>query len=202
MGIDWLLLKPNSKEYINLPKKGEWCNDLWKIWDVLQDIESGETLVFMNDESKKYGEILDSPKWKEIELSDDLEWKAAFDAALRLKEKGESDKRVKNIAEECHIIPLFGYQMCDGSLHYRLSKSDAFVDFSIFDGELNAYSWVCPGEGRLFLKAIENHAITNNLKLIIPRVINTRLQNILVDNGYTMKSISYRDDTISVWSKG
>lgn len=103
MGIDWMLLRPKRKEYLTLPKRGEWCNDLWKIWDVLQDLEHGEKLIFINDESKEYGEILNSKDWNKADLSDDpmLRLYRAEDIvagghmalyqALRYKEKLDKD---------------------------------------------------------------------------------------------------------------
>lgn len=103
MGIDWMLLRPKRKEYLKLPKRGEWCNDLWKIWDILQDIEHGEKLIFIDDESKEYGEILNNKEWNEADLSDDPELRlyrvedlitgahTGFYSAMRYKEKTEKD---------------------------------------------------------------------------------------------------------------
>ena len=112
MGIDWMILRPKRKEYLTLPKRREWCNDLWKIWDILQDLEHGEHLIFINDESKEYGNILNNKEWAKADLSDDLDSRlycvedlmagahTGFYNAMRYKEKIEKgcadiDKAIK-----------------------------------------------------------------------------------------------------------
>jgi len=108
MGIDWMILRPKRKKYLTLPKRGEWSNDLWKIWDILQDLEHGEKLIFINDESKEYGDILNNKEWSKADLSDDPELKlyraedivagghSALYDALRYKERTEKDELKSN----------------------------------------------------------------------------------------------------------
>jgi hypothetical protein len=99
------------------------------------------------------------------------------------------------------IIPLTDLPTGDGSLHYRISKGEGFVDFGVMDGEMAAYVWECPGEGRVFLNALEEQAKIRRLKLTIPTILNPRLEKILADNGYTMKEVPYMDDVCDLWSK-
>lgn len=99
------------------------------------------------------------------------------------------------------IKPLTDMPIGDGSLHYRISKGENFVDFGIMDGEMAAYMWECPMEGRVFLKALEEQAQIRKLKLTIPTILNPRLEKILRDNGYTMKEVPYMDDVCELWSK-
>ena len=89
----------------------------------------------------------------------------------------------------------------DDSLHYRMSKGRNWVDFGIFNGEMNAYTWQCPSEGRVFLKALEVYAKQHKLKLAIPTVLSSSLIYILKDNGYTMKEVPYMDDVVELWMK-
>lgn len=76
-----------------------------------------------------------------------------------------------------------------------------YVDFGVLDGELCAYLWGCPGEGRIFLKALEEYAGNNNLKLTVPTVLSDRLVKILSDNGYSPKEVPYLGDICEVWRK-
>lgn len=99
------------------------------------------------------------------------------------------------------IKPLTNITIGDGSLHYRISRGENFVDFGVMDGEMAAYMWECPGEGRVFLKALEEQAQVRKLKLTIPTILNPKLEKILVDNGYTMKEVPYMDDVCELWSK-
>lgn len=99
------------------------------------------------------------------------------------------------------IKPLTNLPIGDGSLHYRISKGENFVDFGVMDGEMAAYMWECPGEGRVFLKALEDQAQVRKLKLTIPTILNTRLEAILRDSGYTMKEVPYMGDVVELWSK-
>jgi hypothetical protein len=99
------------------------------------------------------------------------------------------------------IKPLTDMPIGDNSLHYRISKGDNFVDFGVFDSEMAAYMWECPGEGRVFLKALEKHAQKNKLKLTIPTILNPKLEVILRENGYTMKEVPYMDDVCELWAK-
>lgn len=107
--------------------------------------------------------------------------------------------KIKEVIFE--IKPLVDLPIGDGSLHYRLSKGESRVDFSVLDDEMSAYMWYCPGEGRLFLKALEEQAQIRKLKLTIPTILNPKLEKILVDNGYTMKEVPYMDDVCELWSK-
>lgn len=99
------------------------------------------------------------------------------------------------------IKPLTDMPIGDNSLHYRISKGENFVDFGVMEHEMAAYMWECPGEGRVFLKALEEHSRERKLKLTIPTVLNKKLEVILVDNGYTMKEVPYMDDICELWSK-
>ena len=89
----------------------------------------------------------------------------------------------------------------DNSKHFRIFKGKHYVDFGILDGEISAYIWGCPHEGRIFLKALEQYAKKNNLKLTIPTVLSPRLEHILEDNGYTKKEVPYLGDICELWSK-
>jgi len=99
------------------------------------------------------------------------------------------------------IKPLTDLRISDGSLHYRMSKGESFVDFGVMNGEMAAYNWDRPGEGRIFLKALEDYAKEKKLKLVVPTVLNKKLEAILIDNGYTMKEVPYMDDVCELWSK-
>lgn len=100
------------------------------------------------------------------------------------------------------IQPLKDMPIGDNSLHYRMSSSDGgHVDFGVLDGELCAYTWMCPKEGRAFLKTLETYSNKRKLKLTIPTVLNGALEKILRDNGYTMKEVPYMDDVCELWSK-
>ncbi len=107
----------------------------------------------------------------------------------------------------CEFEPVFEIKLLtdlpvgDGSLHYRLSKGENFVDFGVMDGEMAAYMWECPGEGRVFLRELEEHAQKRKLNLTIPTILNPKLETILVDNGYTMKEVPYMGDMCELWSK-
>lgn len=104
--------------------------------------------------------------------------------------------------ETCfEINPLTDLPVRDGSLHYRISKDNKYVDFGVLNGEIAAYTWDCIGEGRIFLEALEQHAIKVGLKLTIPTVLNPKLESILKDNGYIMKEVPYFDDVCELWSK-
>jgi hypothetical protein len=47
--------------------------------------------------------------------------------------------------EPCfEINPLRDMPVRDGSLHYRISNGDNYVDFGVFGGEMAAYTWDCP----------------------------------------------------------
>lgn len=67
-----------------------------------------------------------------------------------------------------------------------ISKNGGSVQFSISsDGkELYANVWDCYGEGKRFLKELENYVDMKGLKLIVPNVINPALENILRKAGY------------------
>ena len=99
------------------------------------------------------------------------------------------------------VKSLTDMRIGDDSLHYRISKGDNFVDFGVMDGELAAYMWECPGEGRVFLKELEKYAERNYLKLVIPTVLNPKLEDILRDNGYMMKEVPFMDDVVELWAK-
>lgn len=89
----------------------------------------------------------------------------------------------------------------DNSRHFRMFSGNHYVDFGVLDGELCAYLWGCPGEGRVFLKALEKYAKEKGLKVTVPIVLSVRLKKILGDNGYTMKKELYLGDICEIWSK-
>lgn len=99
------------------------------------------------------------------------------------------------------IKPLTNRPGSDGSLHYRMYKGKNFIEFSVLNGEMSAYTWNCPGHGRVFLTALEAQARIRNLKLTIPTVLNPKLEKILVTVGYSMKKVSYLGDVCELWSK-
>lgn len=99
------------------------------------------------------------------------------------------------------IIPLTDLPVSDGSLHYRISKDNNYVDFGVSNGEIAAYTWDCPEEGRVFLEALEEYATKEGLNLTIPTVLNPKLESILKYNGYTMKEVPYLDGMCELWSK-
>jgi len=66
MGIDWLIVIHRYKKYYPLPNKGEWLNELWAIWRILQEIEDGEGISFINDESENYSRLVESDEWVDI----------------------------------------------------------------------------------------------------------------------------------------
>lgn len=73
----------------------------------------------------------------------------------------------------------------DDSRHYRMISEKGYVQFSICENKMYAYYWVCPGEGRIFLKELEKYAHDNKLVLIIiNNVTNPALEKILKDNYY------------------
>lgn len=101
------------------------------------------------------------------------------------------------------ILALTDLPIGDASLQYRIESMTGYVDFAILDGELCAHTWQCPGEGRRFLKALEEHAGKNKLKLTIPTVLNPALEHILKDNGYAMMTVwdKYMNEDCELWSK-
>ena len=99
------------------------------------------------------------------------------------------------------INPLTDLPVSDGSLHYQISKGNNYVDFGVFNGGIAAYTWDCPGEGRIFLEALEEYATKEGLNLTIPTVLNPKLKSILKGNGYTMKEVPYLDGVYGLWSK-
>lgn len=101
------------------------------------------------------------------------------------------------------ITELTDLPISDDSIHYRMtSERGGHVDFSIVDGEMCAYGWECPGDGRVFLAELEKHAAENKLRLTIPTVLNPALEKILRDNGYTMGKVPCQDDMCELWRKG
>jgi len=97
------------------------------------------------------------------------------------------------------IKPLTDLPIGDHSLHYKLSKNKSYVDFGIL--EIAAYMWECPTEGRVFIKELDKYAKKNNLKLVIPTVLNPKLETILGEAGYTLKEVPYMGDICELWSK-
>lgn len=122
---------------------------------------------------------------------------------------GQSDKIINKIDNllncdyeaKFEIKPRTDLPIGDHSLHYRMFKNKSYVDFGILDGEMATYMWECPTEGKVFLKELEKHAKKNNLKLVIPTVLNPKLEMILKKTGYTMKEVPYLDDICELWSK-
>jgi hypothetical protein len=80
----------------------------------------------------------------------------------------------------------------DGSTAITIKSQDGGIVFCSSNKstkEFCAHTWHCPGEGRLFLKALEKYTQKKNFKLIISTVLNPRLATILKDNNYTSKVI-------------
>ncbi len=106
---------------------------------------------------------------------------------------------LSSMIEDVKILPICLY---NGSAHFRMqSSTGGYVAFGVINGEMSAYEWNCPLQGRKFLKRLENYAKTNNLRLTIPKVSNPKLKKILIDNEYTIKEVPYIDDTCELWSK-
>lgn len=99
------------------------------------------------------------------------------------------------------IQPFKDLPSGDGSEQFRMTLDKGYVDFAILNNELCAHTWQCPGEGKAALSELECFAFDNKLNLTIPTVLNPRLEKILRDNGYTMKSVPYMDDVCELWSK-
>lgn len=93
--------------------------------------------------------------------------------------------------------------VADASLQFRIESATGYVDFATFKDELCAHTWQCPGEGRLFLKALEEHAKKLKLTLTIPNVLNPALKHILESSGYSPTAIYDEnfDQEIELWSK-
>lgn len=107
----------------------------------------------------------------------------------------------ENLKTKFIITPLRDLLSGDNSIQYRMSAKDNYVDFATLGDELCAHTWQCPGQGREFLKALEEYAKNVQLKLTIPTVLNIKLEYILRDNGYTMKEVPYMNDVCELWSK-
>lgn len=60
MGVDYLIVNMKYRQYVKLPKMGEWANELWKIWECFQQ---WDRIDFVPDTSDAYGRILDDPEW-------------------------------------------------------------------------------------------------------------------------------------------
>lgn len=109
---------------------------------------------------------------------------------------------VRGLSSMVEYVKLIPICLDNGSAHFRMqSNTGGYVAFGIMNGEMSAYEWNCPFQGRKFLKRLENYAIENNLRLTIPTVLNPKLRNILMDNGYTTKEVPYMDDVVELWSK-
>jgi len=83
----------------------------------------------------------------------------------------------------------------------RISSGNGYVDFSILSDQICAHTWHCPGEVRIFLMELEKYADYLKLKLTIPTVLNHKLRNILMENGYSIKYVPYMDDVYELWEK-
>ena len=99
------------------------------------------------------------------------------------------------------IKKLKDSQIIDDSPQYRISSDKGYVDFAILNGEICAHTWRCPGEGRIFLRALEKYADELKMKLTIPTVLNPKLRKILIDTGYSTKYVPYMDDVYELWGK-
>ena len=89
----------------------------------------------------------------------------------------------------------------DSSHQRRMLSNNGYVDFSLLKDGVCAHTWHCPGEGRIFLRALEKYADEIGTKVIVPTVLNAKLRNILIENGYSKKYIRYMDDAIELWEK-
>lgn len=60
MCLDLLMLNIESRTYLRLPKRAEWCNELWKIWEFLQIFND---IKIINEDNPNFNIILDNPDW-------------------------------------------------------------------------------------------------------------------------------------------
>ena len=65
MGVSWILANYTTREYLKLPKKGEWCNDHYRLIDFLQGAEPGEVYKFVADVGSEYNRIIDDKEWSD-----------------------------------------------------------------------------------------------------------------------------------------
>lgn len=61
-----LMLNTSSMTYLKLPKRGEWCNDLWKIWSFMQIFNE---IKIIDEDDPNYAIIRVSPDWDDFETS-------------------------------------------------------------------------------------------------------------------------------------
>lgn len=66
MSLDHLMLNTESMAYLQLPKRAEWCNELWKIWEFVQMFGDIKTI---DGDNPNFMIILDSPDWDDFETS-------------------------------------------------------------------------------------------------------------------------------------
>jgi hypothetical protein len=64
--MDNLMLNTQSMTYLKLPKRGEWCDDLWKIWSFVQIFNE---IKIINEDNPNYAIIRVSPDWSDFETS-------------------------------------------------------------------------------------------------------------------------------------
>lgn len=85
----------------------------------------------------------------------------------------------------------------DESEHFKMiSDKGGYVEFStsldvLYSSNaihcritMCAYDWNCPGEGKIFLKELENYARDKRYRFIISNVVSGALEKILRDAGY------------------
>ena len=92
----------------------------------------------------------------------------------------------------------------DGSIHKHLKSDHGFVEFAETDDKICAHTWWCSGEGRAFLKQLEDVADEKKKILEIPNVVNGALLKILKDNNYKKDCVPFAPDQgimdlVDVW---
>ena len=92
----------------------------------------------------------------------------------------------------------------DGSIH-NILKSDngGFVEFTDMPDKIIAHTWLCPGEGRAFLRQFEQMADESKRRLEIPNVVSAKLLKILKDD-YKKEMVPFApehgiNDLVEIW---
>ena len=64
MGTNYIMVNIEHKKYLHLPKKTEWCNELWMIWEFIGNFDRID-IISANDD--QYDKILNSVDWGHFE---------------------------------------------------------------------------------------------------------------------------------------
>lgn len=60
MGTNYIMVNLKDKKYLHLPKKAKWCNELWMIWEFIQNFDRIDIIPDFDD---WYHQILNSVDW-------------------------------------------------------------------------------------------------------------------------------------------